>query len=123
VGERVALAARADVYGEAVVSQGPIVERINFEEGGARIFFRNAKGLHADGGGIGAFEMAGADRRFVAAEARIEGDSVWVAAPEGVRPMAVRHAWRNAPEVTLRNSAGLPAAPFRSDEWETARAP
>lgn len=123
VGQRVALAARAAVYGEAVVSEGPAVDRINFEESGARVYFRHAHGLHADGDRVLAFELAGPDRRFVAAEATIEGESVWVQAPAGVRPVAVRHAWRNAPDVTLRNAAGLPAAPFRSDDWETTPTP
>jgi sialate O-acetylesterase len=117
VGERVALAARAAVYGETVVSQGPVVRDIGFEADAARVFFDHAEGLRTDGDRVLGFEIAGSDRRFVPAEAVIEGTSVRVIAPTGLRPVAVRHAWCNAPSVTLRNAAGLPAAPFRSDHW------
>jgi sialate O-acetylesterase len=57
------------------------------------------------------------DRRFVPASARIEGATVIVSAPEVPAPVAVRYAWTDAPEAGLFNAAGLPAAPFRSDDW------
>jgi sialate O-acetylesterase len=63
------------------------------------------------------FAVAGADRRFFPAAARIEGGAIVVSAPEVTAPVAVRYAWKDAPEAGLFNSAGLPAAPFRSDSW------
>jgi sialate O-acetylesterase len=69
------------------------------------------------GGGapLRGFEIAGADRRFAAAEAAIEGDTVVVRAAPASRPEAVRYAWRDLPDCNLLNAAGLPAAPFRTD--------
>ena len=64
-----------------------------------------------------AFLLAGADRQFHPATARIQRDTVLVSAPEVPEPVAVRYAWANAPEANLFNGAGLPAAPFRTDDW------
>jgi len=62
--------------------------------------------------------IAGADRKFAWADARIDGDTVVVSSPEIPEPVAVRYAWVNNPEgCNLYNGAGLPAAPFRSDDW------
>jgi sialate O-acetylesterase len=64
------------------------------------------------------FEIAGPDRVFHPASAKIEGSSVLVSSPVVAEPVAVRHAFTNAPRVSLFNAAGLPAAPFRTDDWE-----
>jgi len=61
--------------------------------------------------------VAGADRVFHPAGAVIQGDSVVVRSAAVAQPVAVRYAWRDAPEANLYNGAGLPAAPFRSDDW------
>jgi len=74
-------------------------------------------GLTAGGKPLQSFELAGDDRKFHAASASIEGEKVLVSSPEVPNPVAVRYAWRNAPEANLYNGAGLPAAPFRSDRW------
>ena len=66
---------------------------------------------------ITGFEIAGADQVFHAATAKIDGTSVIVSAADVAEPVAVRHAFTNAPKVSLFNAAGLPAAPFRSDDW------
>lgn len=72
----------------------------------------------SQGGGVGGFAIAGADRRFVWAEAEIEGDRVVVRSAQVPEPVAVRYAWANNPErANLFNRAGLPAAPFRTDDW------
>lgn len=63
------------------------------------------------------FELAGADQVFYPAEARIEGDTVVVTSARVAEPVAVRYAWRNAPAAGLFNREGLPAVPFRSDNW------
>lgn len=57
------------------------------------------------------------DRAFVWAEARIAGDTVVVSSPRVARPVAVRYAWADNPACNLGNRAGLPAVPFRTDDW------
>jgi sialate O-acetylesterase len=66
------------------------------------------------------FTIAGSDRRFVPAEARIDGNSVVVSSPEVKDPVAVRYAWAGDPVSNLINKEGLPASPFRSDDWNDA---
>lgn len=115
VGDRLARLALARVYGRTTAASGPVFEAVRPEVGGRlRVSFRHAAGLQARGGPVREFEVAGADGVFVRAEAVIEGESVVVSAPGVAAPVAVRYAWRNAPEVNLFNGAGLPAAPFRS---------
>jgi sialate O-acetylesterase len=63
------------------------------------------------------FAVAGEDRKFVWAEAKIEGDSVVVWSEAVKKPVAVRYAWANNPECNLYNREGLPAGPFRTDDW------
>jgi sialate O-acetylesterase len=86
-----------------------------------RVSFTRAEGLRLepakDDGRI-AFEVAGEDRKFVPATARAEGEVVIVSADKVRAPVAVRYAWRNSPDARLFNAAGLPAAPFRSDDWK-----
>jgi sialate O-acetylesterase len=75
---------------------------------------------------LGQFSIAGDDRRWFWADARIEGDTVVVSSPSVTNPTEVRYAWQSNPAATLFNGAGLPAAPFRTDTWpgktEEARA-
>ena len=118
VGRRLALIARANVYGIAGDSSGPVFAGANAEGGAMRVRFRFAdNGLTASGKPLQSFELAGADRRFHPALAAIAGDSVVVRSAEVPAPVAVRYAWSNAPEANLFNGSGLPAAPFRSDTW------
>ena len=74
-------------------------------------------GMTNDAQAIEGFAVAGEDRRFVWADARIEGDEVVVSSPRVPRPAAVRYAWADNPECNLFNADGLPAAPFRTDDW------
>jgi len=75
-------------------------------------------GLVAKDGPLKWFQISGADRQFVDAEAKIDGDSVVVSRPDVTMPEAVRYAWDNYPDgCNLYNAAGLPAAPFRTDAW------
>jgi sialate O-acetylesterase len=76
-----------------------------------------------DGGPLKGFAIAGADKKFVWADAKLEGDHVVVSNPAIKEPVAVRYAWADNPECNLVNEAGLPAAPFRSDKWEQNPAP
>jgi sialate O-acetylesterase len=70
-----------------------------------------------DGGTVKGFAIAGEDRKFVWADARIDGDSVIVSSPKVMKPVAVRYGWADNPIANLYNRAGLPASPFRTDDW------
>jgi len=83
-----------------------------------RISFDFDKGLVAKDGDLKEFTMAGEDERFVPAKAKIEGNSVIVWSDEVKSPKAVRFAWSNVPHPNLFNGAGLPASPFRTDNWK-----
>ena len=74
-------------------------------------------GLAARDGGLTGFAIAGRDKKWFRAAARIEGDKVIVCSPEVETPVAVRYAWADNPLATLTNGAGLPASPFRTDDW------
>ena len=71
----------------------------------------------AKGGRLEEFSIAGADRKWYWADARLEGDSIVVSSPKVPEPQAVRYAWQSNPAATLFNGAGLPAIPFRTDDW------
>jgi sialate O-acetylesterase len=116
VGARLALAARGVVYGEAVEFSGPLFREATPEGTRMRVYFTHGHGLVARGGALEGFEVAGEDRRFHAAAARVDGDTVVVSAADVSRPMYVRYAWANAPmTANLYNGAGLPAAGFISE--------
>ncbi len=119
VGKRLALWALATVYGKSGIEySGPVFRQLTREGSSLRVWFdHTAGGLKAAGGELKGFVIAGEDRIFHPAEARIDGETVVVSSPEVSEPAAVRYAWYNDPENTLRNSAGLPAAPFRTDRW------
>jgi sialate O-acetylesterase len=118
VGRRLALIAKALVYSFAVDYSGPVYDKAAVEGSAMRVHFLFAgEGLTASGKPLQSFELAGADKVFHPASANISGDSVIVRSGAVQKPVAVRYAWRNAPEANLFNGAGLPAAPFRSDSW------
>jgi len=86
--------------------------------GKVRIRFSHiGSGLEAKGGALRGFAVAGADRKFYWAEAVIDGDSVIVSNPNVSTPVAIRYAWGDSPVCNLFNREGLPASPFRTDEW------
>ncbi len=116
VGHRLALLARAESYGERLVASGPLFERATIEDGSVRAWFAvdTADGLRCADRCAG-FEIAGADHRFVPAEAAVEGRSVRVHAAAVREPLYVRYAWPNAPPISLSNGAGLPASTFTSE--------
>ena len=79
--------------------------------------FTHAAGLIANGGSLKNFSIAGADRTFFSADAKIADGAVVVSSPQVPQPVAVRYAWDDNPEgCVLFNQSGLPAAPFRTDE-------
>ena len=119
VGKRLALHALAKDYGQDVVFSGPTYRRSTREGNRIRISFDHAKlGLVAKGGELKRFQIAGNDEKFVWADAKIDYDEVVVSHPDIPNPIAVRYAWSNNPEgCNLYNQSGLPASPFRSDDW------
>jgi sialate O-acetylesterase len=118
VGKRLALAALGTVYGKEVVYSGPIYESMEIEGRKIRLHFEHlGGGLVAKGGKLESFAIAGEDRKFVWGEAVIDGETVVVQSDQVEEPVAVRYAWADNPVATLYNEAGLPASPFRTDDW------
>jgi len=118
VGKRLALWAQAQVYGKDIVYSSPIYESMKIEDGKVRITFKHAgSGLEAKGDKLTGFAVAGEDRTFVWADAKIDGKTVVVSSDKVTKPIAVRYAWADNPECNLYNKEGLPASPFRTDDW------
>jgi sialate O-acetylesterase len=115
VGMRLSLAARELAYGEKVEGSGPLPRQVTPEADALRVWFDHAEGLGARGAEISGFEIAGVDRKFVPARARIEGGTVVVRANGVARPEYIRYGWKDNPRCDLFNAAGLPASPFRWD--------
>jgi sialate O-acetylesterase len=117
VGLRLALAARAVAYGEKLTYSGPLYRQALREGNAMRVWFdQTGTGLTAKGSTLKGFEIAGSDRRFVAAEAHIDGGSVVVSSLAVAVPTHVRYGWSDNPDCNLYNAEGLPASPFRSAE-------
>lgn len=141
VGTRLALIALAQDYGKKIPFSGPVYDSVKFEDGKAILSFR-----HADGGLVAApvpatydvqtvasktaplvrnspqsqlegFAICGADKVWHWADAKIQGDTVVVSSPKVPQPVAVRYAWADNPTCNLSNGAGLPAGPFRTDDF------
>jgi sialate O-acetylesterase len=122
VGHRLALAAEALAYGKKVEYSGPVFDKMTVEDNKAVLSFAHlGGGLEARDGALTGFTVAGPDKVFHNAEAEIKGDTVvvWSKDVEG-KPAAVRFGWANYPVVNLWNKAGLPASPFRTDDWAQA---
>jgi len=119
VGQRLALNARALVYGEKIEWSGPVFQSSRIEGGRIRLAFEHAVGglVARNGGTLKGFAVAGENRKFVWADAAIEGPTVIVSSPAVPHPVAVRYAWATNPAGNLGNQAGLPASPFRTDDW------
>lgn len=118
VGRRLALWARAKVYGEkGLVFSGPLYRSMSVEGDKARIAFDHVGGglVANDGQPLVWFEVAGEDRVFYRAEAAIDGDTVVVRSPRVAAPKAVRFGWHQLAVPNLANKEGLPASPFRTD--------
>jgi sialate O-acetylesterase len=112
-----ALAARKLAYGEDVEYAGPLYREAAPEGHGLRVWFDHTTGgLAVKGDTLKGFEIAGEDKHFVGANARIEGDSVVVTCDQIAQPKFVRYGWANAPTVNLTNGKGLPASPFTSED-------
>ncbi len=118
VGRRLALVALKHIYGRDLAANGPLFAGAQREGSSLRLRFRDANGLKLTGDPSLAFQVAGENREFVPARARIDGNDVVVTAADGRALVAVRFEWTNTPTVFLVNDTGIPAAPFRTDNWE-----
>jgi len=119
VGLRLALAARAIAYGEKVEWSGPLYRQVTQEDHALRVWFDHAGGLAAkgaDGAALTGFEIAGADGKYSAADAKIDGASVVVSSAAVPTPVSVRYGWAANPTCNLINKEGLPASPFQALE-------
>jgi len=118
VGARLALAARAMVYRDPVLGSGPEYDGMEVRGDRVVLRFRNVgRGLVARDGPLTGFAIAGEDRKFVNTQAAIEGETVVVHVDRVAGPVAVRFGWANFPVVNLWNADGLPASPFRTDDF------
>ncbi len=118
VGHRLALAAQALEYDKTIEGSGPLFDKMTIEGNKAILTFKHATaGLVAKDGPLTGFTVAGADKYFHNADAEIKGDTVVVTSKEVEKPEAVRFGWANYPVVNLWNKVGLPASPFRTDDW------
>jgi sialate O-acetylesterase len=117
VGERLAATALARTYGLDVPYRGPTYRAMQVEGERMRVTFDHATGLKSLGSAPAGFAIAGADKRFVWAQACIDGESVLVSAPEVKVPVAVRYGWADNALCNLYNRDNFPAVPFRTDSW------
>ena len=116
VGLRLARAARAIAYGEKLEWSGPLYRQVTRQDHALRVWFDHAVGLTAKGGTLVGFEVAAADGKYVAADAKIDGTSVIVSSALVPEPVSVRYAWAPNPTCNLYNSEGLPASPFHASD-------
>jgi sialate O-acetylesterase len=131
VGLRLALAAKHVAYGQDIVYSGPIYDSMTVEGNKIRLTFKDTgSGLQMSvppwtSSGTPApvpteltgFAIAGADKNWVWAKAQIDGNTVLVSSDQVASPVAVRYGWANNPPCNLYNKEGLPASPFRTDDW------
>jgi sialate O-acetylesterase len=117
VGRRLSLIALAKTYGDTAEYSGPVFKAAKVKGDHIRISFIHANGLKAAGDELKGFAVAGNDKKYYWASAKIEGNEVLVTCPEVSEPLTVRYGWDTNPVCNLYNGAGLPASPFRTDDW------
>jgi sialate O-acetylesterase len=146
VGHRLFLIAEAKHYGQPVSCSGPVYDSMAMEGGKTRVKFRNADGglvagrlplrynvktllgetapliRNSPNGELEGFAICGEDHHWVWADAKIDGDSVLVWSDKVPSPVAVRYGWADNPTCNLYNGAGLPASPFRTDDFPASTA-
>lgn len=120
VGERLANLALSDTYGrDEIVARSPVYKRMAVEKNRIRIWFDNVPtGLVSKGKELTEFQIAGEDKKFVPARARIDGNTVVVSSKQVKNPVAVRFGWPNHSIPNLFTSEGLPVSCFRTDQWD-----
>ena len=119
VGSRLALSARAVAYGEGLTHSGPVYQSMKIEGDKVILSFKQTGGgLEArGGGGLKGFIIAGDDKVWREATAEIRDNRVIVSSADVPKPVAVRYAWIKYPTGNFFNKEGLPATPFRTDDW------
>lgn len=120
VGKRLSFWALGTVYGKNVPAiSGPLPNGSTVRGHNMTVSFKHTNGglKSINGGPLTGFQIAGADQQWKTAEATIHGETVVISSPEVAQPVAVRYAWKDWPEYSLANGAGLPASPFRTDDW------
>jgi sialate O-acetylesterase len=120
VGKRLYLAARKVAYHEDVVSSGPVYQSMEVNLNKIRLKFNSVgSGLVVKNNGtLKGFAIAGKDHKFYWAEAVVDGNEVVVNSSNVTSPVAVRYSWEINPDGNLYNKEGLPAPPFRTDDWK-----
>ena len=120
VGQRLALIARSKTYGEnQLVYSGPIYNQMKIKKDKVQLFFDYSNsGLKKTTEKLKEFEIAGNDKVFYPADAKIDGKTIVVWSSKVKNPVAVRFAWKPVPEPNLFNKENLPASPFRTDDWQ-----
>jgi sialate O-acetylesterase len=124
VGKRLSFWALGTVYGKNVPAiSGPLPADSNISGNAITVSFKHANGglKSITGGPLTGFLIAAADQQWKPAEAKIVGESVVVSSAEVAQPVAVRYAWKDWPDYSLANGAGLPASPFRTDDWPVVK--
>ena len=118
IGDRLAMTAEGMVYRKNVSYKFPEFKEMKIEGDKALITFSNAEGgLAVQGAAISGFTISGTDRKFYNADAVVDGDKVAVSSDKVPHPVAVRYGWANYPVMNLFSKDGLPAAPFRTDDF------
>jgi hypothetical protein len=118
VGQRLALLAKKIAYGQEVDGNGPIYQSVDFSAGQTKVVFRDVSGSlkTTDQKEVGGFAVAGSDKQFKPAQARLEKNQVILKSAEVASPAFVRYAWCNRPaDANLTDESNLPARPFRTD--------
>jgi hypothetical protein len=128
VGKRLALWALAKTYGRDVVYSGPLYRQAQAKDGAMWIEFQHDGGLQTqDGKAVNELLIAGSDRKFYPAVGEIVSEGgqsrLKVSSPEVARPVAVRFAFHQLAQPNLVGGTGLPAGPFRTDDWESVSLP
>lgn len=118
IGKRLYLAASHLVYKKTIVYSGPLYQAMNIKNNKIEISFTHiGKGLISNGNTLTAFEIAGIDKKFYWANAEIVGNKIVLNSKDVQKPIAARYAWSSNPAANLYNKDGLPAIPFRTDNW------
>ncbi len=118
VGLRIALQALKIAYNKDIPFSGPVYDSMTVDGANAKVKFKYVfGGLEAKDGELKGFAIAGEDKKYYWATAKIDGDTVVLSSDKVATPVAVRYAWADNPECNLYNKANLPAVPFRTDKW------
>ena len=119
VGTRLAKSALKIAYGQRIVHSGPTFHQQMARKGRITVYFQNIGGglTTPNGDPLTGFSIAGEDEKFYWADAEIKGKCIVLSSDDVPNPVAVRYGWANNPDCNLYNEAGLPASPFRTDNW------